>query len=115
MELIKLEPDNSPEGLFPDQTHEGCHLFGMPWHFQGAVYRHWVTGVALQLAALNNKGRTNPKLQTYSMLNEDMAGLAMSAEVCLEIWEAEAIVRQVAAEVWVNEEQLIEALNLGKA
>ena len=115
MELITAKPDNSPEGLFPDQTHEHCHVFGMPEHFIAATYRHWVTGVALEMAIFNNKGHTNPKLQGYSMIDEDMASLALSAEVCLEPDRLESIVREVAAEVWVDLEELIGYLNEGRS
>jgi hypothetical protein len=114
MKLIAMQPDNSPDGLFPDQTHEGCHLFGMPDHFIAAVWRHWVTGVALELAISNNADHINPILTTAELLNESMADFGMSAEVCLEDDQLQEICREVAAEIKVDLEQLLDVLNEGK-
>ena len=114
MKLIAMQPDNSPDGLFPDQTHESCHMFGMPDHFIAAVWRHWVTGVALGLAISNNADHINPTLTTAELLNEDMADFGMSAEVCLEDDQLQEICREVAAEIKVDLQQLLDVLNEGK-
>ena len=114
MRLLSMQPDNSPDGLFPDQTHEHCFMFGMPDHFIAAVWRHWVTGVALELAIRNNADHINPTLTTADLLNEDMADFGMSAEACLEDDHLQEICREVAAEVRVDLQQLLEVLNEGR-
>ena len=114
MTLIRMEADNSPDGLFPDQTHESCFMFGMPKHFIAAVWRHWVTGIALELAISNNADHINPTLTTAELLNEDMADFGMSAEVCLEDDHLQEICREVAAEIKVDLDQLVEILNEGR-
>lgn len=114
MKLIAMQPNNSPDGLFPDQTIERCHMFGMPDRFIAAVWRHWVTGVALELAIFNNADHINPILKTADLLNEDMADFGMSAEVCLEDDQLQEICREVAAETTVDLQQLLDVLNEGK-
>ena len=114
MKFNSLKADNTEGSLFPDHCHSDCLVFGMPEHYHRALFRHWVTGIALEQAAQNNKDHINPKLPTAELLTEDMADFSTAAEACLEDEAMQSIVREVAQTVKVDLEQLIDVLNTGR-
>ena len=114
MKFNSIKADNTEGSLFPDDCHSDCLVFGMPEHYHRALFRHWVTGVALLQAICNNKDHINPKLCTADLMTGDMGDFSMAAEACLEDDAMQSIVREVAQTVKVDLEQLIGVLNLGR-
>ena len=114
MKFNSLKADNTEGSLFPDGRFSDCLVFGMPKHYHRALFRHWVTGVALLQAICNNKDHINPKLCTADLMTGDMGDFSMAAEACLADEDMQSIVREVAQTVKVDLEQLIDVLNTGR-
>ena len=114
MKFNSLKADNTEGSLFPDGQFSDCLVFGMPEHYHKALFRHWVTGVALEQAAQNNKDHINPKLATAELVTDDMADFSMAAEANLRHESMVLIIHEVAKTVKIDAEQLIDVLNLGR-